>query len=128
MLIWLIFILSYHYMDNTTGALMEQAFLILLENTISYTVSYRGDTGIYGVTEKNSYRARRQPCPDTKFVQALHIFPYPSCNWLYNEFIPAMKFPSIHSLTLCKWLTNLSVPVGGLELFFYFFISSGWKK
>ena len=46
-------------MDNTTGALMEQAFLTLLENTISYTVSYRGDTGIYGVTEKNSYRARR---------------------------------------------------------------------
>ena len=67
-------------MDNTTGALMEQAFLTLLENTISYTVSYRGDTGIYGVTEKNSYRARRQPGPDTKFVQALHIFPYPSCN------------------------------------------------
>ena len=46
-------------MDNTTGALMKQAFLTLLENTISYTVSYRGDTGIYGVTEKISYRARR---------------------------------------------------------------------
>ena len=54
-------------MDNTTGVLMEKAFLTLLENTfltllestISYTVSYRGDTGIYGVTEKNSYRARR---------------------------------------------------------------------
>ena len=37
-------------MDNTTGVLMEQAFLTLLENTfltllentISYTVSYRG--------------------------------------------------------------------------------------
>ena len=41
-------------MDNTTGALMKQAFLTLLENTISYTVSYRGDTGIYGVTEKIS--------------------------------------------------------------------------
>jgi hypothetical protein len=25
------------------------------------------------------------------------------------NFFPAMKFPSIHSLTLCKWLTHLSV-------------------
>ena len=36
-------------------------------------VIYRGDTGIYGVPEKISYR-------DSADVQALHIFPYPPCN------------------------------------------------
>jgi len=47
---------------------------------ICYTVSYRGDTGIYGVPEKISYRDSAYASPDTKFVQALHIFPYPPCN------------------------------------------------
>jgi hypothetical protein len=60
-----------------------------------------------------------------EMFQALPIFSYPPCNWLYNEFIPAMKFSSIHSLALCKLLTNVSVPVAGLELFFFFFFN-GW--
>ena len=37
----------------------------------------QGDMGIHGVPEQISYRGSADTSPDTKFVQALHIFPYP---------------------------------------------------
>jgi hypothetical protein len=108
----------------TTGGISNRYDFNMSKLSVMMLLVIQSVTGGYGniwsawtnfVSGEESAETRYEIC------QAFHIFSYPPCNWLYNEFIPAMKVSSIHSLTLCKWLTNLSVPVGDLELFFFVF-------